>query len=84
MFEIVFVFCVCVINPSNADPTFIKNTRIDIFGKPSKPYHIATHWIALAEYSQMSTHMPGLLLFVHFSHHFVLAKSATSSIGLKK
>ena len=46
----------------------------------SKPCHVGIHWIALAEYSQMSTHMPGFLSFVSCLHHFVLAKLATSSI----
>ena len=31
------------------------------FGKPSKPCHAGTHWIALTEYFHMSTHMPGFL-----------------------
>ena len=38
------------------------------------------HWIALAEYSQMSTHLPGFISFSRFLDHFVLAKLATSSI----
>ena len=29
------------------------------FHKPSKPCHVGTHWMALAEYFQMSTHMLG-------------------------
>ena len=29
------------------------------FRKLSKPCHVGIHWIALAEYSQMSTHTPG-------------------------
>ena len=29
------------------------------FWKPSKPCQVGIHWIALAEYSQMSTHLPG-------------------------
>ena len=29
------------------------------FRKPSKPFHIGIHWIALAEYSPMSTHLSG-------------------------
>ena len=31
--------------------------------KSSKPYHVGTHWIALAEYSQMSTHSPAFQSF---------------------
>ena len=30
-------------------------------GKPSEPCHVGIHWIALIEYSQMSTHVPGFL-----------------------
>ena len=33
------------------------------FWKPSKPCHVGIHWKALAEYSQMSTHMPGFQWF---------------------
>ena len=47
-------------NPSNAAATFIQNTRVQKFWKPSKPCHVGIHWIALAEYSQMSAHGPGL------------------------
>ena len=50
------------------------------FWKPSKPCHIGIHWIALTEYSQMSTHITGFHSFLGFSHTFVLAKYATSSI----
>ena len=48
--------------------------------KPSKSCHIGIHWIALAEYSQMSTHLPGLSDFSGFLYYFVLAKLATASI----
>ena len=54
------------------------------FWKPSKPCHVGIHWIALAEYSQMSTHFPRVsVIFFRFLHHFVLAKLATSSIRVK-
>ena len=33
------------------------------FWKPSKPCFVGIHWIALAEYSQMSTNMPGIKSF---------------------
>ena len=52
--------------------------RKDIW-KPSKLYHIGIHWIALAEHSQMSTHLPGFQSFSRFLHHFVLAKLANNS-----
>ena len=47
--------------------------------------HVGIHWIALAEHSQMSTHVPGFqsFLFLAFLHHFVLAKLANSSIRVK-
>ena len=48
--------------------------------KPSKPYHVGIHWIALVECFQMSTHLLGFQSFFRFLHHFVLAKLATSSI----
>ena len=48
--------------------------------KPSKPCHVGIHWIALAEYSQMSTHLPGFQSFSSFLHHFVLARLSTTSI----
>ena len=31
--------------------------------KPSRPCHVGIHWIALTEYSQMSTHVPGFRWF---------------------
>ena len=39
--------------------------------------------MALTEYFQMSTHVPGFQLFSASLHHFVLTKSATSSITAK-
>ena len=36
------------------------------FWKTSKPCHVGTHWIALAEHSQMSTHLPGFQSFSRF------------------
>ena len=50
------------------------------FWKTSKPCHVGIHWIALAEYSQMSNHVPGFQSFSGFLHHFVLSKLATTSI----
>ena len=54
-----------------------------MFLKPSKPCHVGIHWIALDEYSQMSTHMPGFRSCPFFLRHFELAKLATSSIKVK-
>ena len=54
------------LNPSNAETTFIQNTMTQNFWKPSKPCHVGIHWKALAEYSQMSTHLLGFRLFFIF------------------
>ena len=53
------------------------------FCKQSKPCHVGIHEIALTKYSQMGTHLPGFRSFFRFLQHFVLAKLATSSIGVK-
>ena len=53
------------------------------FWKPCKLCCGAIHWIALTEYFQMSTHLPGFQPFFRFLHHFVMAKLATSSIRVK-
>ena len=42
------------LNPINAKATFVQSART-----PAKPSHVNIHWIALAEYSQMSTHVLG-------------------------
>ena len=65
---------------SNAKATFVQITMTQISRKPSKPSHVGIHWIALTEYSQMSTHLQGFWSFFRFLHHFVLDKLATSSI----
>ena len=52
------------------------------FWNTSKPCIVGIHWLALAEYSQMSTHVPGFQSFLGFQYHFVLDKSGTSSIRL--
>ena len=45
---------------------------------------VGIHCIALVEYSQISTHVPGFQsYFRFFLHHFVLAILATSSIRVK-
>ena len=55
------------------------------FWKPSTPCHVGIHWIALAEYSLMSTHLPGIQLFFKgFLHFLVFTKLANSSIRVKK
>ena len=42
--------------------------------KSFKPCHVGIYWIVLPEYSQMSTHVPGFVIFYVFLSHFVLAK----------
>ena len=65
------------LNPSTAGaPTKTEGRKY--FGKPSNPCHVGIHWIALAEYSQMSIHVPGFQSFLRILHYFVLAKLATS------
>ena len=54
------------------------------FWKPSKPSHVGIHWEALAERSQMSTHLSWFQLFFGFLHHFVVAKLVTSSLRVKQ
>ena len=46
--------------PSNAEasPSFKAQGHKDI-RKPSKPCRVCIHWIALTEYSHMSTHVSG-------------------------
>ena len=54
------------------------------FWKPSKPScHVVIHWIALAECSQMSTHLQGCQSFLVFLHHFVLAELVAISMRVK-
>ena len=43
-----------------------KHKDANIFFKPSKPCHVGIYWIALAEYSQMGTHVPGIQAFLTF------------------
>ena len=52
------------------------------FKKSSKPCHVGIHWIALTEYSQLSTHMTGFSHFYLFPH-FVLAKLVITSIRVR-
>ena len=54
------------------------------FWKSIKTCHVGIHWIAHAENSQMSTHVPGFQSFSMFLHPFVLAKLVTSSIRVKE
>ena len=60
-----------------------KHKNEKIFEKPSKPCHVGIHLIAFAEYSQMSTCVPGFQSFFRFLHLFVLVKLVTMSIRVK-
>ena len=44
------------------------------FRKLSKRCHVGTHLIALTEYSQMSTHVPGFQSFLRFFVSFCIGK----------
>ena len=68
------------VNLSNAKATLVQSTRTQ---RSSKPCHFGIHRIALAENSQMITHVPVFQSFYSFLHHFVLAKLATSSRRVK-
>ena len=48
--------------------------KYTVFWKPSKPCHVSIHWIALSEYSQMSTHVPGFQYFFHVFCIIVMRK----------
>ena len=45
-----------------------------IFEKSSKPCHVGIHWIALVEYSQMSTHIPGFQSLSRFFTSFCIGQ----------
>ena len=44
------------------------------FCEPSKPCHVGIHWITMAEYSQMSTHVPRFCHFSGFSALFCIGE----------
>ena len=53
---------------SGIDPPMLrllssKAQVVKAFLNTSKPCHVDIHWIALTEYCQMSTHMPGFWSF---------------------
>ena len=60
-----------IINPSSAEATFVQSSTTQDFWKPSKHCCVSIQWIAVTEYSQMSTHIPRVQslfrLFVSFS-----------------
>ena len=65
-----------LVNPSNAETTFVQSTRMQRSLNSSNPCHVGIHWKALTEYSQMSTLVPGFQSFSVFLHHFTLDSSS--------
>ena len=62
------------VNPSKAEASFIQNTRKHRILKSPKPCHIDIHWIALAEYSQISTNEPEFQLFFRLFASFCIGQ----------
>ena len=83
--QLSYIDHICVapgtVNPSNAETTFVQIQGCKDFLKQSKPCHVGTHSIALTDYSQMSTHVPGFQLFIRF---FASLRSGQSSIRVKR
>ena len=78
VFQYVSLSRYSILNPSNAEAISLsKALGCKDLWKPFKPCHVGIHWIALAEYFQMSTHMSGFQYFLGCFHHFVVAKLAT-------
>ena len=46
----------------------------EVFWKPFKPCNVGIFWMALAEYSQMSTHVPGFPSFFRLFASFCVGK----------
>ena len=66
------ILYVVPLNPSNAEATFNQNTRTQ--RKPSKSFHVGINWIALPEYSQMSTQVSGFQSFFRFFASFCIGQ----------
>ena len=54
------------VNPYNAKAIIPQSQGRKDFWKPSKPCHVGIYLIALAEYTQMSTNVPGFQSFFSF------------------
>ena len=65
------IYELSAVNPSYAEATFVQSKD---FWRPSKPCHVGIHWLALAEYSPMSTHVPGVQSFFRFFAWFWIGK----------
>ena len=60
---IIYIGCIKHLTLSMLRLLSFKAQESKYLGKLSKPCHVGIHWIALAEYSQMSTHVPGFQPF---------------------
>ena len=52
------------VNPSNAKATFVQSTMMLFENYLNPVCHVGIHWIALTEYYQMSTNLPGFQSFL--------------------
>ena len=57
---------------------------LKVFWKSSKPCHVGIHWIALAEFSQMSTHVPRFQSFSRFLHLVGTTTCCTTALLIKR
>ena len=75
------------INPFNTKAFSSKAQEHRKFWKSLNPCHVGLHWKALAEYSKMSTHLPGFQSFSSFFriilYEFKELYIATSSTRVK-
>ena len=62
------------LNSFNAEAPASKALGHKDFLKSSKPCHVGIHWIALAEYSEISTHMPGFQSFFRVFESFCIGQ----------
>ena len=62
------------VNPSNADATFVQSKGRKDFRKSSRPCHVGIPWIALTEYPQMSTHVPGFQSYFNSFKSFCIGQ----------
>ena len=63
------------LTPSNAEAAFVQSTRKQRnLWKTLKLCHVGIHWIALVEYFQMSTHLPGFQSFFRFFAWFCIGQ----------
>ena len=63
-----------LINPSNAEATFVQSTRMQSFEKPSKTCHVGIHWKALAEYLDAQSSHGGRMILIKEIYEAASAK----------